>query len=350
MSRYELELPSRMVSAASASLRSRGALPLAPRVLLTGGSGSIGRWILALLGELKHLGVCPGLQVTVISRRAPESSWLASRRSWLTWYPVDISQPFELEGGFSHVVHAAMPASNHSGGASMQAVAQAGVVGTINLGVALVEARQSLRSVVNVSSGAVYGEPPANVLRLREGDQFPMVLSGVASVYAHSKASAELLLADSLSGLGIDLIQARVFSVMGPGLEMPGRLALSEFVYRAARGKAVVVKGTGSPMRSYLPLPQVAEILLGLLFAERSGTVNVGSDSPMSVYEWGALVSEVADVPLEWLGGADTVQRANYCPDTERLRDWGFAAEVNSPQQVLAEWLEWEKLSLHSSH
>src|SRR5207245_4552482 len=135
------------------------------RLLLTGGTGFFGRW---LVESFVHANarLRLGARVVVLSRRArslaTEAAHVAGDPA-VTLHDGDVCVDLKLAGAFSHVVHTATAASASLNEESPDVMATTIVSGTCH---ALAAARASgARRFLLASSGAVYGrQPPALAL------------------------------------------------------------------------------------------------------------------------------------------------------------------------------------------
>jgi len=101
------------------------------------------------------------------------------------------------------------------------------------------------------------------------------------SVYGAAKASLHQLLRSSLAPAGMLVSWARIFNVTGPG-EDPNRLL--PYVARTVLAGREVALTSGTQVRDYLHVDDVAGGLVQALYARRSGTYNVssGQGAPLS--------------------------------------------------------------------
>lgn len=339
-----LGLPLDLVQDGCAELRQETPFPRGSEVLLTGASGTIGRWILAILWRLVEAGELPEVGLTVLGRGRTTKNFPSRWPSELSVIETDIRGPIRFDVPPTHIIHAATPATIRTGANNAELVAETGVMGAIRLAEALLGSGPGAEAFVNLSSGAVYGTPPEGTTEIKEGDTFPYETQGNARAYAHTKALAEELLSDLLAPAGISVTHARIFAVMGPGMELPGNLAISNFVHQATRTGKVRVAGSGRPIRSYLPLHQVAVLLIKL--AGRTGNkriVNVGSPNGRPLAEWAELVAAASGSSLEIANGVDPPGRDVYVPSVEGLHELGFAAEDLDVERYLTRWCNWQR-------
>ncbi len=289
------------------------------RIFVTGGTGFIGRWLLALFAR-----AAVDIDVVALTRdsaafraRHPETAGLP----WLSFVEGD-ARSFTYPGGaFSHVIHAAADTSVEADNKPMELAATIvdGARRTLDFA-----ARAGARRFLYLSSGAVYGRQPADMERVPEdfaGAPDPL---DPRAVYGNSKRAAEMLCAAAARAENLDCVVARVFAVVGPGLPLDAHFAIGNFIRDALASRDIVVSGDGSPLRSYIYAGDLAAWLVALLVGGRANTAyNVGSDEPVSISGLAAIVQGALDSPglVRTLGKpAPGAPRARYIPSIDRAR------------------------------
>jgi len=287
-------------------------------IFITGGTGFIGKWLLAtLLDANQKLGL--GCRITVLSRDP-----VAFQRCWpavigsLNWISGDVRDfPISREH-FDVIIHAATDVASQ---VSPQDVFSTCIDGTRHL---LEMARKCGASrFLLVSSGAVYGPLPCGLTHVSEtylGGPDPLLGS---SAYGEGKRVSEWLCAQaSISGLEVKI--ARVFALVGPHLPLDKQFAIGNFLKSAMAGEPIDIQGDGTPYRSYLYAADMAAWLWAVLI--RGATVcayNVGSEESLSILDLAERVSSVlgcrAGISTRQLPGPGTAPR-HYVPNTDRAR------------------------------
>lgn len=290
-------------------------------VLVTGGTGFVGTWIVAALATANR-SLQLGMHVTVLARhpRALEAR-LPTLASTVTLVAGDIRTPPRLTG-FSHVVHAASPADaalNDADPALMASVNAEGMRQIINACSAADPPR-----FLFTSSGAVYGPQPADLERVPEAYEPPP--NAALSAYARGKRTAETMAAEAHAEGRIDLRLARLFTFAGPLLPLDGSFAVGNFVRDALNHDRIVIAGDGSAVRSYLyPTDMVRALLAVLVRGEGARPYNVGSPVPVSIRQLAERIRRVVNPGLEIeVRGATqsslpTGAGHRYVPDCSRL-------------------------------
>ena len=174
-----------------------------------------------------------------------------------------------------------------------------------------------------ISSGGVYGKQPSELKNIPESYQGAPDPCDAKSFYGEGKRLAELLGIQFMQQ-GLEVKIARGFTFVGPYLPLDAHFAIGNFIRDALRGGPIIVKGDGSPRRSYLYAADFTVWLWVILFRGISGRpYNVGSDHVVSIIELARLVADIVDpaLKIEVKGKMlDSNLFDQYIPDTERAK------------------------------
>lgn len=264
-------------------------------VFITGGTGVVGKCLLDALIDLNRKLSTP-CQVTVLSRdpQSFQSKYPRYQESpWLKYMVGDIMslQP-RADLNFTDVIHAA--ADTHSQQDKWMWIEQI-VRGTRNV---LEFAKSSGASrLINMSSGAVYGEQPANLASIPETYMGAPSTQSIGNVYGQAKRMAEQVCTVYRASEKLEISNVRLFAIASHHLPLDGPYAFASFVASAMRGEPIVIKGSGDVVRSYLDGDAMAQAMLGLLQVEKlPDVINIGSDKPVSLSHLAEVVAEIFDI------------------------------------------------------
>lgn len=302
------------------------------RILFTGGTGFIGRWMLEALA-------CSGVdaQVVVLSRNpfafAAKAPHLAARFRLMEGEVTSFRRP---EGAFTHVIHAATDASAALNAQDPRRMFDTIVSGTrhvLDFAAAQPEARLLL-----MSSGAVYGAQPHDLAHVTEDWPGAPDPRDPKSAYGEGKRAAELLCAIYGKQFGLDIVTARIFALLGPLLTLDIHFAAGNFIRDAMDGRKIRVESAGAAVRSYLYAADLAAWLWTLLIAGRPGsTYNTGSEEAVSIAELARRTSEALGGPgVEIFGRPDPGWNpGRYVPSTAAIRrDLGVVPTVGLDEAI----------------
>ncbi|WP_395669371.1 NAD-dependent epimerase/dehydratase family protein [Rhodoferax sp.] len=258
------------------------------RVFVTGGTGFVGKWLLA---TLLHANEALGLncEVTVLSRH-PEAfvhAWpqMADQVAWITG---DVRDFDAGNASYDVILHAATDVVAQSSPRELFSVCLEGTRRVLEL------ARKSgARELLLVSSGAVYGPIPPSMTHVPEthlGGPDPL---SADSAYAEGKRVSEWWATQSAhAGLAVKI--ARIFAVVGPHLPLDKHFAIGNFLRSALQGEDIVLQGDGTAHRSYLYASDMAAWLWAVLLRGQSARAyNVGAEESVSLLELANRVSNL---------------------------------------------------------
>lgn len=324
------------------------------RLLVTGGTGFFGRWLLeSFLRADDQLKL--NASVTVLSRdpgafRAGMPHIAAHKSVRLAGGDMCTC---EMKGErFDFVIHAAAEPLPPDPAADPLQPFERNVAGTKN---ALEIARCcGARRFLLTSSGAVYGRQPSDLARVPEDYRGAPDPLDPLTTYGQAKRVSEFLCASYARKHGLEAVVARCFAFVGPHLQLDAGYAIGNFIRDALRGGPISINGDGTPRRSYLYAADLAVWLWAILFRGEVGRAyNVGSDADLSINELADEVRNVvapqAEVEVARQATAgEPAQR--YVPSIQRARtELGLDVRVPLPDAIArtAAWYS-SLLSPHS--
>jgi UDP-glucose 4-epimerase len=300
------------------------------RILVTGGSGFIGRHVVARLGAA-------GARVRVIDLEPhpdPEVDLVQG----------DIADAAAVEaalaGGFDAIVHLAAVTSVLRSLEQPEQTYRTNVAGTHRL---LEAARGAgVSALVFASTNAVTGpmEAPAIV---------ESAMLRPLTPYGATKAAAEMLMSAYTASYGVRCTALRLTNVYGPGMQAKDSIVAR--LMRAIRlGGTFEVYGDGHQVRDYVHVSDVfAAVTLALTREDWRGPVVIGTGSSLSVLE-------VLDAVRRVTGAALTVTHGPARPgempavivDPSRARAGGWSAHYSFEAGLAGVWEEWSRLDLEA--
>ncbi len=237
------------------------------RVLVTGGTGFIGRNLLPVLAE-EH-------EVVALTRSEPGSD-----PPGVSWIEQDLSRPLDassLPGSIDAVVHLAQSKRYREfpeGAADMFSI---NVESTFRL---LEYARAAgATHFLFASTGGVYGSGED---ALSEGDRLDPL-----NFYLSSKCSAEALVAGYRTSF--TTVVFRFFFVYGPGQD---RMLLPTLVEKVQSGDEIVVEGDPGLRINPIHVRDAVDAFAPALALERSDLFNVAGEETVTISD---LVREIED-------------------------------------------------------
>lgn len=320
------------------------------RLMITGGTGFIGSWLLQVLQHANdRLG--SRLELVVLTRD-PD---LARRRhpglfvrSDTALIRGDVCQALPRLGPLDLCVHAATDVGDPSKAGNPLCQFDSIVGGTRRV----LDLAQNcgVKRFLLLSSGAVYGPQPVNLERLREFDTCAPSPLLPAQAYGNGKRVAEWLAcayAAQADPAGMAACIARIFAVVGPGLPLHGTFAAGNFIRDALQGQSIIIQGDGRPLRSFLYMSDLCIWLLRILGVGQSGDAyNVGSQHAVSI---AALAKQVVlaagtataiDIRTPAMSNA---LPPRYLPDTSKARESLNLCDYTPLDEALRKTIAWTR-------
>lgn len=317
-------------------------------IFITGGTGFIGRW---LLETIKHANdrLKLGVHVTILTR-SPEAFQKKSphlyKVSAFNFLCGDVRDFQFPDGDFTHLIHAATDASAELNDRNPKHMFDTVLEGTRRALDFAVEKR--IPRILNLSSGAVYGPQPFDLMQVREDWLGAPDCRHAVNSYAEAKRAAEMLCAIYEKQFSLNITTARIFSLLGPYLSIDTHFAAGNFIRDAIEGKKIIVKSSGSAVRSYLYATDLtAQLWRLLLCGERGQAYNVGSSEAISIRDLATRVAELLGREGFEIFGQDDKgwNPGRYVPDVSLiLEDLGLSQKISLDEALLrtALWNGWK--------
>ena len=287
------------------------------RIFMTGGTGFFGK---SILDSLKRRpSFLAGTSWTILSRdpdrfAAAHADLLGAGRD-VSFVRGDV-RDFRADGRYDAIVHAATAAVTTLSDDEMLSTIVDGTRHVVDVARAC-----GAKRILYVSSGAVYGP------RTSPADEDALLAP--ATAYGRGKLEAERILAASR----LDAPVARCFAFVGPYLPRGIHYAIGNFIRDALAGGPIVVRGDGTPLRSYLDADDLVDWLFAILARGVGGRAyNVGSPEGLSIREVAervrAALAPACEVRVE--GTPEAGARPSvYVPVTARAaRELGLGVTV----------------------
>ncbi len=291
------------------------------KLLVIGGTGFFGKSILDLFSRAS-LDIYGIKEITVLSRRTEE---FARNYPELINYGIqlinsDISSCNELPEA-DIVLHAASStdAKDYLADASRQRnnIESA----TINY-CRLAELYHKQAKIVYCSSGAVYGQQPADVKFMSEEFPFQDVseMAEHKRDYALGKRASERAIQD-LGLVGLNVSIARCFAFYGKYLPKDQHFAYGNFVGAAEQGKAIEVHAKHRVIRSYMHADDMVHALIQIALDAKPECpiYNVGSDEAIELRDLANQIGQQHNVPVKIAPITDN-KIDRYVPNTDKLK------------------------------
>ncbi|SDH93832.1 UDP-glucose 4-epimerase [Sinosporangium album] len=325
-------------AAGTAADRAAGRGTGAARVVVTGGSGFVGRHLARALAER-------GDEVTVFDISPPHPSGIADGVRYVTGDVRDIDAlSTVIDGGIDVVYHLAAVVGVDLYLARPLDVVDINLIGTRHV---LELAERASAKVIFTSTSEVFGKNPG-VPWSEDADRLLGSTATDRWSYATSKALAEHLIFAFARQRGLRASIIRYFNLYGPG-QRPAFL-VSRSIHRALRGVPPVVYDDGGQTRSFTYIDDAVSATLAIAdaAAAEGESFNVGCSDEMSIGHAVKLIVELTGCALEVVP-VDTRRRfgdtyqdlSRRIPDTTKVRTllgWQSTVPLHDGLAATIEW------------
>lgn len=294
------------------------------RILITGGTGFIGTWLLETISWLnKNCNqpckvYVPTRNPEAFARKAPH---LASSPE-IVLLPGDIADFEYPDDECNFIIHAAAPGEPRVLIHDSLGVAETIVRGTRR--VLELATQKNIEGLLFISSGAVYGVQPPDLERIPEDHLGAPDVTNIRSAYGEAKRYAEMLCTLYHQRHGLPIHIARPFTFVGPYQDLNAGFAITDFMRDGLQGGPLNIQGDGTTIRSYCYAADMTAMLWKILLQSPVGRIyNVGSDESISILELANRVIAFLDTSVEVIVMSKPNMKsrpARYVPDITRIR------------------------------
>lgn len=156
--------------------------------------------------------------------------------------------------------------------------------------------------IVYVSSGAVYGPQPGELIEIPEDFTLQSSLETMPANkigYAAAKRKSEKMILE-LAQRGINVSIARCFAFVGKYLPLDQHFAIGNFIGNGLKRESIKVFAKNKVYRSYLYADDLVEWLLSIatLSSVECPIFNVGSDEAIGIHDLATIVSRLMNVDV----------------------------------------------------
>jgi dTDP-glucose 4,6-dehydratase/UDP-glucose 4-epimerase len=303
------------------------------RLFITGGTGLFGHWVLDSLTEAnQRLNL--KIEATVLTRNPNLAiTKMPNLDKRISFLKGDVGNFLFTSEKFDYILHMATTSANET----FQGYSQTNKVQMLFEGTKRVielAHNSGAKRILFTSSGAVYGNQSYD--NIEESSAMHIDPLKAESGLAIGKCGAEFLLSQACVETDLDVVIARCFTFVGPGMPMNLHYAIGNFIFNAAKGKPIIIKGDGTAIRSYMYMGDLIWWLLKLLLDGKSGEAyNVGSDQPITIKSLAQTIANLCNSKSEIIvqGQSDysvgLPVRNLYVPSIKKAQE-NFQLKINT--------------------
>jgi dTDP-glucose 4,6-dehydratase len=239
----------------------------------------------------------------------------------------DVSEPWQVDGEISYVLHFASPASPPDYLKHPIETMKVGSVGTQN---ALEIALKKNAKFFMASTSECYGDPEMSPQKEEYWGHVNSI--GPRAVYDEAKRFSEAMTMAYHRHHGVDTHIVRIFNTYGPRMRLNDGRALPNFVFQALSGQPLTIYGDGKQTRSFCYVGDLIDGIYRLMQSQEHLPVNIGNPQEITILEFAERIRKHFDhapkIIFEPLPQDDPKRR---CPDiskAKRLLQWEPRVEL----------------------
>ena len=182
--------------------------------------------------------------------------------------------------------------------------------------------KKSIKKLVYTSTGGVYGAQLESKKIIEDFNSCPDPIDPKSS-HNIAKKACENLIAIYSEMYKFDYTIARCFSFIGEDLPLENHFAIGNFISAVLNNKDIIIRGDGTPFRSYMHQNDLAYVLNKFLTSKTNHKVfNVGSDEAISIKDLAHLIKKIGTYTgdINILFENDHNVKNYYVPNTDRLK------------------------------
>ena len=309
------------------------------KFLITGGTGFIGKWLVASLNSLS-IDMKLNIDIYILTRNEgffKDKFNESFPKKNIHFIEADIRNLDKLKSSnfnFDYIILGANDAT-YDFSLNSKVLSETLIGGTFNLLDTFVSSRT--KSIIHLSSGAVYGDISKSKTGVKETDRSLVDINNIGSMYGLSKSLVESILNQFGDQNNINIINARCFAFVGPYLPLDKHFAIGNFINDCIHRRPLIINGDGSPVRSYMYSADMARAILLCLVKDKSMTINVGSDEKITIKDLALLVSKTLTnqkVVIKDKENSHPEKSNYYLPDISFLKSLGFQESCNLKESI----------------
>ena len=307
-------------------------------ILITGGTGFIGSWIVAVLNKMSDDKIIEN-EIYILTSDKVKAQHLFNKLRFknIVIYTLEELQNQVLNKtvkGFGYVFHCATSTKYATNDEKNDFDRTLDF--TIKI-LKIIKLSSSVPSFVNLSSGAVY-ESPLNYFRFPEKNS-PLSNDSSLTLYGKLKLKLEQLVISADTEGIVKGSNPRLFTFFGYGLPLDSHFAIGNFVQSAAKVNKIEITGSIQTVRSYLYITDLVTQLFSLLTRPTLNTLHIGSAVPITIGELANKVSaHFNNCPI--VASNKDAQPNYYVPEVENTVKYLGVSERVSLDTGLKRWKE----------
>ena len=301
------------------------------KILLTGATGFVGKWLLTVLIDLNYK-LNLDLELYVVTRYPAnfKEKYPHLNPDFVYLVQGDVRNFVSPHGDFYACIHGAADVIAINDDLTTFDVCVLGTRRVLDFSV-----ESKCEKFLLVSSGSVYGKQPLDVERLSENQ----VCQPDQNAYSVGKYAAEWLVNAYHEKYELKTSIARCFAFVGPYMELDKQFAIGNFIKSVCDGQSIVIKGDGLPWRTYMYAGDLAIWLLKMLLRNESSTLlNVGGSEIYTIKDLAEKVVKTLNSQVDVIISKPVSSSGSrYVPDCSRaINQFGLAQQFSLEEAIIS--------------
>ena len=259
------------------------------KILVTGGAGFIGRYLVDFLLPHNEVTIYDNLSN---SSKVDIESLIEKGAKFVNEDILDYQKLQKSCIGFDLVIHLAAKSDVTESVIHPEITNEVNVTGTENIMKCCIE--NKIKKIIFASSAAVYMD---SKIPVNEN-----VKTNPSSPYGKSKLVAEQKIKKISEEYSINAITLRMFNVYGIGQNYQYAGVISKFIKNVSKGEPIIINGDGKQTRDFVSIFDVVaafDCAIKNLVGKKGNLYNIGTGNSISINELAKLILKIADKKIE---------------------------------------------------
>ncbi|MBS3094671.1 NAD-dependent epimerase/dehydratase family protein [Candidatus Pacearchaeota archaeon] len=306
-------------------------------VLITGASGLIASYLVDIISLFNRRLEKPCKMILMNRHKIENGSRLSHliEDPNISFVTLDVGKKFDISEKPNIIIHAASRANPTAFLADPIDTIDANVNATRTI---LEYAKDNpLEQFIFFSSAEVYGNPSPNFIPTRENYNGNVDCTHPYACYIESKRICETLCTTFFRKFNVPVKMLRILLAYGPGIKNDGKV-ISDFFYKAAKEKQIILKDDGSARRSFCYISDVIRAIFKIMFYGKNGEpYNIGHDEEkenVSILELAEKIAKISNGDVKVSPNLEFQKKAGEPTDNRRvnidkIKGIGFEPKVS---------------------
>ena len=260
-------------------------------VLITGASGMVGSYMLYVLTRLNDI-YNYDIKIIGMVRNVQKLPEKIRNRKDVQVIVGDVTNPIDIEGDITYIIHAASPASPLIMQNKPVETIAANTLGTYYT-LSLAKEKEAA-GYLFISSREIYGQPAEGQEFFWENTYGFVDQLNPRSCYSEGKKAAETMCVCFKEEYGLNTKIARLAHTYGPGMSIYDGRVQADFLKNVYHNEDIVLKSEGTAVRTYTYIGDAVSALYRILLNSDDIVYNIGNENgKVSIKELAEIMVDI---------------------------------------------------------